>query len=211
MRQLIMTKGTHFDIDSIKPKLETIVDAFDQYLDEYRVKTSRTMHGLMGPIPMILDGAKTRKEDAETLIGKAVRAHEMNPGSGGYISPEAIKALEKAVNGLIELFNTIPLTVVNKVADRIRYNVYYVRRKKSIEWLEKTKEDFIKFLHNRYSSDAELTEAWKESITFEDVRFPSTKNKAYKQANEKKKQDIRDFHSHTNIEEFIDEEEEENE
>ena len=130
MRQLIMTKGARFDIETVKPKIDTIVDAFDRYLEEYPVKTARTMHCLMGPVPMILDGARVRKEDEKTLVGKAVRAHEMNSKTRGYLSPTALKALEAATHELLMLCSEVPLTVVTKITERIRYNVYYARRKR---------------------------------------------------------------------------------
>ena len=208
MRQLIMTKGGRFDIDSVRPRIETIVDAFDHYLDEYPVKTARTMHGLMGPIPMILDGARVRKEDEKTLIGKAVRAHEMNPNTRGYLSPNALKALETATRELLSLCSQIPVTAITKVTERIRYNVYYTRRKKSIGWLEQTRQEFIKFLRERYSgNESALAEAWKEKgLTFESVRFPSRTGKSFTLANNAKKNDIGDFWKLPAAEKFVEEE-----
>lgn len=212
MRQLIMTKGGRFDIEIVKPKIDIIVDAFDRYLEEYPVKTARTMYGLMGPVPMILDGARMRKEDEKTLVGKAVRAREMNPRSRGYLSPNALKALETATHELLALCNEVPITVVTKVTERIRYNVYYTRRKKSIEWLERTSEDFVEFLHKRYTDDMSLSGAWGDkNLTFENVRFPSRTGKTFQQANEAKKQDIIDFWASIGIEKIVEEEEAENE
>ena len=102
MRQLIVTKGKRFDIETVRLQIERITDSFDRYLDEYRPKTTRTMHGIMGPVPMILDGARVRKEDAKTLVGRAVRAHEMNENNRGYLSPSALEALEAGSAGLID-------------------------------------------------------------------------------------------------------------
>lgn len=212
MRQLIMTKGGRFDIETMRPKIEAISDAFDRYLEEYPVKTARTMHGLMGPVPMILDGARVRKEDAKTLVGKAVRAHEMNPKTRGYLSPTALEALETATRELLALRDEVPVTAIAKVTDRIRYNVYYTRRKKAIEWLERTRKEFTEFLRERYTDDAELAKAWGEKgITFETVRFPSRTSKTFTQANKAKKQDIKDFWAFAGTEGLMEEEEEENE
>lgn len=208
MRQLIMTKGGRFDIDSVRPKIETIVNAFDRYLEEYPVKTARTMHGLMGPVPMILDGARVRKEDEKTLIGKAVRAHEMNPNTRGYLSPNALEALETATRELLSLCSRVPVTAITKITERIRYNVYYTRRKKSIEWLEQTRQKFVEFLRGRYSgSESALAESWNEKgLTFESVRFPSRTSKSFTQANDSKKKDITDFRTLPTAEEFAEEE-----
>ena len=212
MRQLIMTRGGRFDIETVRPKIEAIVDAFDRYLEEYPVKTARTMHGLMGPVPMILDGARVRKEDAQTLVGRAVRAHEMNPRTRGYLSPAALEALETATRELLALCAEVPVTAVTKVAERIRYNVYYTRRKKAIERLEEIRNDFIRFLRGRYGDDSALATAWAEKdLTLDGVRFPSRTGDSFAKANNAKKQDITDFWASVGTEEVVEEEEEENE
>src|SRR5438132_1380420 len=135
MRQLIMNTGERFDLDAVRGDMDEIVSAFDRYLDEYPVKTARSMHSLLGPVPMILDGARVRKESVPTLVGRAVRAHEMNPRTKGYLPPSALEALETATTKLLDLCNRVPVTAVTKVTERIRYSVYYARRKKGIEWL----------------------------------------------------------------------------
>jgi hypothetical protein len=194
MRQLIMTKGERFDIESVRPDIEEIVDAFDRYLDEYPVKTAKSMHSLMGPVPMILDGARIRKESVQTLVGRAVRVHEMNPRAKGYLPPSALEALEKATTKLLDLVKRVPVTAVTKVTERVRYSVYYARRKKAIEWLEQTRQEFINFLRSRYADDKALAQAWgEEGLTFDEVRFPSNKNEAYRKANDAKKADIDAF------------------
>ncbi len=212
MRQLIVTKGERFDIETVPPKIERIADAFDRYLDEYNPKTRRTMHGVMGPVQRILDGARVRKEDAKTLVGRAVRAHEMNENNRGYLSPSALEALETGTQDLLVLCNEVPITTVSKVTERVRYTVYYMRRKKDIEWLEQTRKTFIEFLRKRYADETTLTTAWGEkSLKFDDVRFPSRKNQAFKRANDVKKGDITSFWESTDTEPIIEEEEDDNE
>lgn len=212
MRQLIVTKGDRFNIEDVRTTIEGVADAFNRYLDEYPPKTVRTMHGVMGPVPMILDGARVRKEDAKTLIGKAVRAHEMNEKTKGYLSPSALQALEAGTQDLLTLCSKVPITAVSKVTERVRYTVYYARRKKAIEWLEQRRLEFIKFLQERYADEALLTEAWGEkSLKFDAVRFPSRNNKAFTQANEAKKSDITDFWESTDTEPIIDEEDDDDE
>lgn len=209
MRQLVMTKGERFDLTTVRPKIEAIADAFERYLEEYPVKTAKTMHGLMGPVPMILDGARVRKEDVSTLVGKAVRMHEMNPKTKGYLSPAALKSLEVATADLLELCQSVPVTAVTKVTERIRYNVYYARRKKAIERLEQTRQEFIRFLRGRYADDSTLAKAWGEKgVTLETVRFPARKGNAYEQANDAKKKDITDFWEQPTAEQLVGEEEE---
>lgn len=213
MRQLIVTKGERFDIETVRSKIERIADAFDRYLHEYNPKTRRTMHGVMGPLQRILDGARVRNEDVKTLVGRAVRTHEMNEKNrGGYLSPSALEALETGTQDLLALCNEVPITTVSKVTERVRYSVYYTRRKKAIEWWEQTREAFIGFLRERYTGETALATAWGEkSLNFDDVRFPSRKNKAFTQANEVKKKDITDFWNTADTEPIIEEEEDDDE
>jgi hypothetical protein len=166
----------------------------------------------MGPVPMILDGARVRKESVETLVGRAIRAHEMNPRTKGYLSSEALAALEEATAKLLELCNRVPATAVTKVTERIRYSVYYARRKKAIAWLEQTRQAFIHFLKEKYEGDVnKLTEAWDEKdLTFETVRYPS-KKEFYRKANSLKKADIDAFWSLPEVQRLVTDEEEEDE
>ncbi len=212
MRQLIITKGERFDIETVRPKIERIADSFNRYLNEYRPKTTRTMHGVMGPVPMILDGARVRKEDAQTLVGKAVRAHEMNENNRGYLSPSALEALETGTRHLLALCDEVPITTISKVTERVRYTVYYARRKKDIEWLEQTRKAYIEFLRKRYSDELALATAWGEkSLKFNDVRFPSRRTQAFRDANDVKKGDILSFWESADTEPIIDDEEDHNE
>ena len=208
MRQLIVTKGERFDIETVRPKIECIADAFDRYLDEYRPKTTRTMHGIMGPVPMILDGARVRKEDAKTLLGRAVRAHEMNENNR-YVSPSALEALETGTQDLLALCSEVPITAVSKVTDRIRYSIYYARRKKEVQRYEETKTQFVYFLRQRYSSDSELATSWAEDVSLEHVPYPS--RKAATGGNDTKQKDMNDFWQHVKGTQIEDLEEDNNE
>lgn len=207
MRQLIMNKGERFDLDSIRPNIEEIVTAFDRYLDEYPVKTAKSMHSLMGPVPMILDGARVRKESLQTLVGRAVRMHEMNPRTKGYLPPSALGALETATTKLLALCNKVPVTAVTRVMERIRYSIYYARRKKGIEWMEQTRQAFIGHLRRKYADDAALAIAWGEKdASLAGVRFPSQKNETYRKANAAKKAEIDAFRALPEAERFAEEE-----
>ncbi len=199
MRKVIMVRGGRFDLDIVRPQIEAIVARFDQYLDEYPVKTAKSKHAVMGPVAKILERAATRKWDAQALTGYALRVHEMNPKARGYLSPTARQALEEGTAQLVELCRTIPVTAVAKVVERIDYSLYYARRKKGIEWLEDTRKMFIRFLGEKYQNDFNLlVNAWGEKDTkdlsdFADVRYPSDKSDAYKKASAAKKADIDAF------------------
>jgi hypothetical protein len=199
MRKVIAVRERRFDLDSVRPQIEAIVARFDQYLDEYPVKTAKSKHAVMGPVAKILERAATRKWDAQSLTGYALRVHEMNPKARGYLSPTARQALEEGTAQLVELCRTIPVTAVAKVVERIDYSLYYARRKKGIEWLESTRQMFIRFLQDKYHNDfGELVKAWGEKDTqdltdFADVRYPSDKSETYKKASQGKKADIDAF------------------
>lgn len=199
MRKVIMVRGGRFDLDSVRPEIEAIVSLFDRYLDEYPVKTAKSKHAVMGPVAKILERAATRKWDAQSLTGYALRVHEMNPRARGYLSPTARRALEEGTAQLVELCGTIPVTAVAKVVERIDYSIYCARRKKGIEWLENTRQMFVRFLQDKYHGDfTQLVAAWGEEDTkdmdnFAGAHYPSDKSEAYKKASEAKKADIDAF------------------
>jgi len=199
MRKVIAVQSEHFDLDSIRPKLESIVGKFAQYLDDYPIKTVRSKHALMGPVAKILERAQTRNWDAQSLTGYAMRVHEMNPKTRGFLNPFALQALEEGTVELVALCHEVPVTVVAKVVERIDYGVYYVRRKKGLERLEDTRQMFIRFLKIKYDSDFDrLAEAWgekdiKDIKSFDGIRYPSAKNGVYKGAGPATKNDIDEF------------------
>lgn len=199
MRKVITVRGERFDLDRVRPKIEGIIAEFDKYLDEYPVKTAKSKHAVMGPVAKILERAQTRKWDAQALTGYALRVHEMNPKARGYLSPTARQALEEGTAQLVDLCRDVPVTAVTKVVERVDYSLYYVRRKKGIEWLENTRQMFIRFLQDKYKNGmSALVAAWGEKDTkdvnsLDEVRYPSNKNEAYKKAGTAKKSDIDQF------------------
>lgn len=198
MRKIITVRGGRFDLDKVRPKIEDIVVLFDKYLDEYPVKTAKSKHAVMGPVAKVLERAQTRKWDAQSLTGYALRAHEMNPKARGYLSPAARQALEDGTTQLVALCREVPVTAVAKVVERIDYGLYYARRKKGIEWLENTRQMFVRFLQGKYGDFPRLAAAWgdkdaKDIASFADLRYPSDKSEAYKKASAGKKADIDEF------------------
>ncbi len=215
MRKVIAVRGGRFDLDSVRSQMEAIVALFDKYLDEYPVKTAKSKHAVMGPVAKILERAATRRWDAQALTGYALRVHEMNPKAGGYLSPAARQALEDGTAGLVDLCRQVPVTAVAKVVERIDYSLYYARRKKGIEWLENTRQMFIRFIRDRYGNDfTQLRAQWGEEDLegvedFDDLRYPSDKSEAYKKASQPRKKDVDEFWQQY-ADQAIREEEEEN-
>ena len=195
MRHFIFTKIEQFSIDSIAPKINEIRDAFDRYLDTYPVKTSRSKHGLMGPVGKIIQEVKGGKWDATSLTGYALNIHLANPRVKT-ISDAARSALEEGVTKLINLMREIPVGAYDRVLDRIDYGLYYLRRKKGLAWLESIKSRWIDFLKERYGNGEKLSQAWKERLEkigndFEFITYPS--KKLFEEAKGQKQKDMDEF------------------
>jgi len=125
------------------------------------------------------------------------------------VSPAALEALEKATGELLALCETVPVTAVTKVTERIRYSIYYERRKKAIEERAKTQGRFIAFLKLKYPSDPALAQAWNEpGLLLDKAPYPSKAN--MDKATGNRKSDIEEFRNLPNEEPVIIEEEEEN-
>ena len=205
-RGLITTANVSFNLDDVKKERESIVKLFDEYLDYYPVKSGKSKHDIMGPVAKILDRAKTRKWRADAIKGYALRVHEMNPKSG-FVSKDAIDSLSQGIDKLMELCESIPATLLNRVIEQIDYEIYFNRRKQTIEYFEDTRRKFNNYLRTRYSDDSELATAWNEpGLNFENVYYPS---KNPKKANEQKKNDIKEFWSLPDSDKLIPIEEEE--
>lgn len=202
-----MTRVETFDREKFAPLIEEVVSSFDKYLDEYRPKSYRSKHALMGPVGKVLQEALAGTDDANALAGKALRIHEMNTASG-YISDSARQNLEEGTKKLVELCRAVPVTAVEKVVDRIDYGIYYLRRKKGAERRERIRQDYIAFLKQRYPSDVDLAGAWgkDEGFSFEDVRFPS--RAAFEHAKGTEKRDMQDFVKQAELKGYKIEEEE---
>ena len=213
MRTPIFVRVERFDLESVAPEIEAIRDCFDRYLDSYPVKSARSKHSLMGPIGKVLQEARTGKWDAESLAGYALNIHLSNPKAKGYISPEARQALRDGIEQLLKLLRKVPVTAQDKVVDRLDYGLYFVRRAKGLEWLESVRQEFIKFLRDKYSTTENLAQAWGDKpedygADFAKVRYPS--REMFNQATGQKKTDIGEFVKQAELKgyELIEEEEE---
>ncbi|MBM4466970.1 MAG: hypothetical protein FJ014_15690 [Chloroflexi bacterium] len=196
MRTPVFVRVEHFDLESATPEIEVIRDCFDRYLDSYPVKSARSKTSLMGPVGKVLQGARTGKWDAESLTGYALNIHLSNPKAKGYISQEARQALREGIGRLLGLLKKVPVTAQDKVVDRIDYGLYFVRRAKGLEWLESVRQEFIRFLRDRYGTPEALAQAWggkpeEYGADFAKVRYPS--KAMFAEAVGQKKTDISEF------------------
>src|SRR3712207_2459630 len=124
MRNIIMLKPekpklTEEEVSALKQK---VVVLFDAYLDEYRVKSARSKHALMGPVAKVLERAGAGRWDSEPLAGYALRMHEMNPLNLG-ISTEAATKLREGVESLLQLCRNVPVTQLAATIEQIDYSL----------------------------------------------------------------------------------------
>lgn len=193
MREPLVTKGGRFDPTSVRPQMETVINVFDRYLENSPYRLGKSKHAVMGPVAKILERAQTGHWSIEDLAGYALRVHEMHRKARGFVSTEARTALESGVRELMRLVETVPVTSLAKVLEKLEYGLYYRRRKGASEWMDNIRKDFEQYLSLRYPTVEDLKEAWKEkNITFEGV-YPSKNNDAYKKSKGKRKEDIDDF------------------
>jgi len=192
----IFIRIERFDLESVASEVEAIRDCFDLYLDSYPIKSARSKHSLMGPIGRVLQEARTGNWDTESLAGYALNIHLSNPRSKGYISQESRQALQKGIDHLIKLLKNVPVTAQDKVLDRIDYGLYFIRRSKGLERLEGMRQEFIKFLRDKYDTSESLANAWggkpdDYGTDLNRVRYPS--KAMFNDAVGQKKTDIAEF------------------
>ncbi len=162
MRRVIMLQPEQPKLseEEVKAQVKQIVALFDAYLDEYRAKSVRSKHALMGPVAKVLDRAKAGQWDDEPLTGFALRIHEMSQ-SNQHISLAAATKLREGVEALMQLCRDIPVTQLASTLEQIDYSLYWQRRVKGIKWLDERRSDLIAFLTERYNSDdSKFAAAW---------------------------------------------------
>jgi len=211
LRRFIFTRIESLDLDTLEPAIDEIRGSFDRYLDTYPVKTSKSKHGLMGPVGKILQEVKGGKWDAPSLTGYALNIHLSNPRVKG-ISDAARSALHEGIAKLIDLLKSTPVTTHDRILDRVDYGLYYLRRKKGLAWLESVRRDWATFLKNKYGDGQSALEAWNEKADsigkdFEKLAYPS--KQALSKAKGQKRKDMEDFIEQAQLKGYALEEEEE--
>lgn len=213
MRKPIFVRVERFDLKSVEPEIEVIRNCFDCYLDSYPVKSVRSKHSLMGPVGKVLQEVRTGRWDVESLAGYALNIHLSNPRAKGYISQESREALQEGIRRLLKLLSRVPTPVQDKVLDRLDYGIYFSQRVKGLERLEAVRQEFIKFLREKYGSPEKLAQAWggkpgDYGTDFSRVPYPG--RKLFDKATGRKKEDIAEFAAQAELKgyELIEEEEE---
>jgi len=192
MRLPIAVKVIPFDLNSAQSRIDTVREAFSNYLDYYIPKSSHSKHGLMGPVGKILSEVKSGRRDPDFLKGYVLRIHELSQKSSP--SPEALTALETGINLLTELLREVPVTVHDRLIDRLDYGLYFARRKKFLEWLQERNQDYRDWLQKNYSTVEGLNHVWATQFkSWEQVRYGGASSKSYKEASSKQREDMNKF------------------
>jgi hypothetical protein len=193
MRKPMITKERRFDLATVLPQMNKVIEIFDRYLEKSPYRFGKSKHALMGPVAKILERAQTGLWSKESLTGYALRIHEMHPKSRGFISPETRCLLEDGIRELMSLIEMVPVTILTKVMEKMEYGLYYQRRKSTSEWIENIRKEFENYLIIRYPDVELLKDAWKDKNVIFDGIFPSRSNDAYKKGKGKRKEDIDEF------------------
>jgi hypothetical protein len=125
MRIPISVQITPYDLERDQPTIDAIRHAFVEYIAGVPRKSTRSKHGLMGPVGKILNEIKSGRMDPASLKGYALRVHE---SSGKSPSAEAAAALEQGIDMLVELLGQVPTPYHDRLLDRLDYGLFFALR-----------------------------------------------------------------------------------
>ncbi len=173
MRAPITVQVAPFDLAKVLPLIGTSIEAFSRYLSEFHKaarKSTRSKHGLMGPVGKILGEAKSGRCDPASLKGYAIRVHE---ATGRSPSHAGLEALEHGINDLVKLLAETPITEHDRLLDRLDYGLYFDLRKMEIEAKEARRQAWITSLRDKYENETKVSEAWEEEVSkFDELYLP---------------------------------------
>ena len=194
MRAPLAVQVATFDIEKVQPLIDASREAFARYLDEFHKaarKSTRSKHGLMGPVGKILAEAKSGRRDPASLKGYAIRVHE---ASGRSPSQVGLESLENGINNLVRLLTEAPITEHDRLLDRLDYGLYFDLRKKEIEAKEAKRQAWINFLRTKYENETKLSESWGEEVSeFDELYLPRKAGGSKAKKATSKQQDIAGF------------------
>jgi hypothetical protein len=192
MRSPIAVRLMPFNLDEVQPRIDQVRNAFNNYLDYYVPKSSRSKHGLMGPVGKILSELKRGRTDPDYLKGYILRVHELS--QRGTLSPEAVRALEDGIESVTALLRDVPTTVLDRLIDRLDYGLYFERRKKVLAWLEERNREYKTWLQRNYSTLEALNQEWGTQLkAWEQIRYAGPSSQTYKKASARQREDMNGF------------------
>ncbi|MGI6604025.1 MAG: hypothetical protein ACOX2S_02930 [bacterium] len=191
MRVPITVQVESFDLEEIQPRIDAIRRAFFSFLKETPRKSSRSKHGLMGPIGKLLTEVRSGRYDPESLKGYVVRIHEAGERQ---ISRTALDNLQEGIDLLAKLLNESPVTVHERIFDRLDHGLYFELRKEALLSREALRQAWISFLRGKYGNESTLSEAWNEEVTsFDGLYLPRKSQGGKGKRATMKQQDIAAF------------------
>src|SRR5581483_2636636 len=168
MREPIAVQVATFDLSKVQPLIDASRKAFGRYLDEFHNaarRSTRSKHGLMGPVGKILGEAQGGRQ-----------------------------ALEDGIDHLVKLLTEAPITEHDRILDRLDYGLYFDLRKKEIEAKETRRQAWISFLRGKYGNETKLSEAWREEVSkFDELYLPRKAEGSKGKKATPKQQDIAAF------------------
>ncbi len=168
-RPLYVVRPGRFDVNELKPKIESIASSFATYLAEWR-GTGSSRHALMGPVDRVLDLIRRGQADFGEIMGRALRMHEM---AAPYLSPGGRQSLEQGVRDLLDAIEGCPLAARRRVLEQVEYHVYYLRRMESLRRMEAIYDAWRDFVKQKYGGDiAAVQRAWGDSKYQEFAKLP---------------------------------------
>lgn len=207
MRVPIAVQIKPFDVEQSQPEINATREAFTRYLEGVPRKSTRSKHGLMGPVGKILSEVKSGRRDAASLKGYAIRVHEAN---GRSPSPAGLKTLEEGIDRLLGLLAQAPVTAHDRILDRLDYGLYFDLRKNALESREARRQAWIGFLRDRYGSESALSDVWGQEISsFDEVYLPPRAEGAKGSKATARQRDIVAFWESQGVAALLEEEDEE--
>jgi hypothetical protein len=193
MRNPISVHWKTFNVDEVQPEIECSKNAFADYLQKAPRKSTKSKHGLMGPVGKILSELKNGRREPGYLKGYIVRIHRNQSERGGP-SPAAMEQLERGIDTIAKLLSGAPITVHDEILDRLDYGLYYELLRRQAESRAAVSEKWREFVRARYGTDEHLASAWDEpSVTIDDLYIPKkTEGSRSRKANNRQR-DVADF------------------
>ncbi len=195
MRIPIAVQLKPFDIEKVQAEINAVREALSRYLDHYIPKSSRSKHGLMGPVGKILSEVKSGRTDPDFLKGYVLRVHELSQKASP--ASEALVALSNGIDLLTRLLREVPVTIHNRLIDRLDYGLYFTRREKVLQWLKQRDQDYLAWLQQNYPTLDSLNQSWRTQFkSWNQVRYAGPSSQLYKKASPKQREDMTKFAAH---------------
>lgn len=120
------------------------------YLDSWPSR-GVSKHTLMGPVADILDTLVRGDASPESLLGKAMRRHEL--AAQWRMPADAQAELEQGVRTLVDLVEPMKPAERQRLLTAVEWEVFYHRRKRQQTYLAERNAAWRAFIRNRYSDD----------------------------------------------------------